>query len=220
MLGCGGSAEVGGNAGNASTGGATNINGGVASATGGIAAAYYGVRATGGASTTLASTAGASTTLPNTGGASASCPATEPETGSRCSGNITCSYGRGIDCAYPCNPGCTPVAVDGSPLKSGFSARSVCLNGTWSIVAEGDCATANDCQCGTADDRARIAQLEASCEASGGEVSSSQCCTSTGDFPRTCNSTGACGCGPGYTKETLQCNCPDGCFDGTSCIRK
>ena len=64
----------------------------------------------------------------------------------------------------------------------------------------------------------RIAQLTASCTASGGEVVSAQCCILTDDFPAGCNTTGPCSCGPGHTKDTRLCNCATGCFDGTRCV--
>ena len=208
VLGCGGTAEDGTKANDGNTGGTGNIDSGVPSATGGISVAYYGVRATGGNSTIVS----------GTGGTSAICPVTAPAVGSSCVGDITCNYGS-IDCAYPCSAGCSLVSRNGAPIPSWVGRYFICSNGNWSIQTDGNCPTANDCQCGDAGAPDRVAQLTTSCLASGGGVFTSQCCTATGDFPRTCNNIGACSCGPGYTKETVQCECPpNGCFDGTSCV--
>ena len=58
---------------------------------------------------------------------------------------------------------------------------------------------------------------EQACVESGGTVSTGLCCESAGDFPNTC-SIGVCGCAPTSSHEVRLCQCPDGCFDGTSCV--
>lgn len=58
---------------------------------------------------------------------------------------------------------------------------------------------------------------EQGCFDSGGTVSMSSCCESTGDFPNSCLS-GACGCSPNNSCQVKICNCGDGkCFDGEKC---
>jgi len=55
------------------------------------------------------------------------------------------------------------------------------------------------------------------CIDSGGTVTTSQCCTSTNDFPDDC-AIGACGCAPEYSHEVKVCNCGEGkCFSGFKC---
>jgi hypothetical protein len=58
---------------------------------------------------------------------------------------------------------------------------------------------------------------ERGCTASGGMVSTSNCCRSADNFPNTC-AIGACGCGPNDSHEVKTCECPAGtCFDGLRC---
>lgn len=53
------------------------------------------------------------------------------------------------------------------------------------------------------------------CTRSHGQVATSQCCQSTGDFPDTCL-VGACGCSPSNSHTVSTCSCPAGtCFDPT-----
>ena len=62
--------------------------------------------------------------------------------------------------------------------------------------------------------------LATACAASGGTVTTSQCCQSTGDFPNTC-SVGACGCAPASSHSVMTCACPTGqCFDGARCVMR
>ena len=58
----------------------------------------------------------------------------------------------------------------------------------------------------------------ATCVTSGGTVETAQCCQGTADFPNLCL-TGACGCAPQYSDDTLICSCPtNNCFNGTACV--
>ena len=56
------------------------------------------------------------------------------------------------------------------------------------------------------------------CAATGGEVVTAQCCSSSSDFPDTCG-VGGCTCAPQYLKDIQKCNCAVGkCFTpGTGC---
>lgn len=60
--------------------------------------------------------------------------------------------------------------------------------------------------------------LAALCKSTGGQVTSSQCCTSTGDFPNECL-VGACGCSPTNSHTVATCACPaSSCFSpATGC---
>lgn len=56
-----------------------------------------------------------------------------------------------------------------------------------------------------------------SCTSSGGTVQVASCCAGVDEFPNTCL-IGACGCGPGNTKEIRTCNCGENkCWDGEKC---
>lgn len=62
------------------------------------------------------------------------------------------------------------------------------------------------------------ADVETRCLESGGRVTTSLCCTSSGDFPNLC-AIGACGCAPDDSHEVKVCDCgPDKCFDGNECV--
>ena len=55
------------------------------------------------------------------------------------------------------------------------------------------------------------------CVNSGGTEQLSPCCKGVNEFPNTCL-IGACGCGPGNTKEIRTCNCGETkCWDGEKC---
>ncbi len=55
------------------------------------------------------------------------------------------------------------------------------------------------------------------CLRAGGTVVTRLCCENTADFPNVCV-TGACGCAPASSHDTLVCQCPSGaCFDGQAC---
>ena len=57
------------------------------------------------------------------------------------------------------------------------------------------------------------------CVKYGGEVKSSLCCQSAGDFSNSCL-VGACGCSPVNSHQVQTCDCGEGkCFDGTQCIK-
>ncbi|VVB67735.1 Virginiamycin B lyase [Candidatus Norongarragalina meridionalis] len=59
---------------------------------------------------------------------------------------------------------------------------------------------------------------ELGCIASGGTVTTANCCTSiTEDFPNSC-AIGACGCAPEYSHPIRICGCGDKCFNGTACV--
>jgi len=58
--------------------------------------------------------------------------------------------------------------------------------------------------------------LAALCRSTGGQVASTQCCTSVGDFPSSCV-LGACGCAPTSSHTVSTCTCPNGgCFSPTT----
>ncbi|MCX6226982.1 MAG: hypothetical protein NTV01_19905 [Bacteroidia bacterium] len=62
------------------------------------------------------------------------------------------------------------------------------------------------------------ARKENICSLSGGKISTSLCCQSSGDFPNSCL-IGACGCAPSASHEVKVCDCGDGkCFDGIECV--
>jgi hypothetical protein len=51
------------------------------------------------------------------------------------------------------------------------------------------------------------------CTSTGGTVSTTSCCLSTGDFPDSCG-TGPCGCSPDNSHDVASCACPGNqCFD-------
>jgi hypothetical protein len=79
--------------------------------------------------------------------------------------------------------------------------------------ATGSDGGGNDVPIGT--DATAAAEL---CTATGGTISSGQCCTSVGDFPSMCL-VGACGCPPSGSHTVELCSCPTGtCFSpGTGC---
>ncbi|MFH0835115.1 MAG: NHL repeat-containing protein [Candidatus Micrarchaeota archaeon] len=58
---------------------------------------------------------------------------------------------------------------------------------------------------------------EQGCIASGGTVTTANCCSSIGDFPNTC-AIGACGCAPQYSHSVKICGCGDKCFNGDTCV--
>jgi len=58
---------------------------------------------------------------------------------------------------------------------------------------------------------------ELGCIASGGTVTTANCCESAGDFPNSC-AIGACGCAPEYSHPVKICGCGDRCFNGTACV--
>jgi len=65
-----------------------------------------------------------------------------------------------------------------------------------------------------------LSEAEKSCLNAGGQVSSSSCCKSTGDFPNLCL-IGACGCSPAESSEVKTCDCGQGkCFDGKECVEQ
>ena len=56
------------------------------------------------------------------------------------------------------------------------------------------------------------------CVNSGGEITTSLCCKSTGDYPNLCL-IGPCGCSPDNSYEAKICDCGEGkCFDGNTCV--
>lgn len=59
---------------------------------------------------------------------------------------------------------------------------------------------------------------EQACINSGGTVTTSLCCESTGNFSNMCL-VGPCTCAPDYSHDVKICECPEGkCFDGNSCV--
>ncbi len=63
-----------------------------------------------------------------------------------------------------------------------------------------------------------IDEKERACFDSGGTLTTAICCQSTSDFPNTCL-IGACGCAPEYSHKVKVCECPNGCWDGTRCVK-
>jgi hypothetical protein len=73
-------------------------------------------------------------------------------------------------------------------------------------------ALAHDCEVLTGTDSSTFSQMAHECLAMGGQVGSSLCCTSAGDFPDSC-AVGACGCSPSNSHSVNTCLCPGGgCF--------
>lgn len=56
------------------------------------------------------------------------------------------------------------------------------------------------------------------CIDSGGTVTTANCCKSVSDFPNSCL-IGACGCSFDNSREVKICDCGDGCWDGTKCVK-
>lgn len=85
-------------------------------------------------------------------------------------------------------------------------------------AADAPADVATDVAQDASSDAATDGGLAAACTASGGTVSSSLCCASTGDFPNLCG-VGACGCAPASSHTVMTCVCPTGrCFNGTACV--
>jgi len=68
------------------------------------------------------------------------------------------------------------------------------------------------------DPEAEPINLEQVCVDSGGTVNTALCCKSTEDFPNLCL-IGPCGCSPDNSHEVKICDCGDGCWDGTKCVK-
>lgn len=66
--------------------------------------------------------------------------------------------------------------------------------------------------------QAPVSTEEKTCIDSGGTVTTADCCKLTNDFPNTCL-IGACGCSPDNSHEVKICDCGDGCWDGTKCVK-
>ena len=63
-----------------------------------------------------------------------------------------------------------------------------------------------------------LTEKEQACIDSGGEITTTLCCESTGDFPDLCV-VGACSCVPEDSHEVKTCDCgTDKCFDGDECV--
>ena len=57
------------------------------------------------------------------------------------------------------------------------------------------------------------------CAASGGTVTTSLCCLSSGNFPNSCL-IGSCGCSLENSHQVTVCDCGEGkCWDGTTCVQ-
>ncbi|OIO28606.1 hypothetical protein COX86_00850 [Candidatus Micrarchaeota archaeon CG_4_10_14_0_2_um_filter_60_11] len=64
---------------------------------------------------------------------------------------------------------------------------------------------------------ATASAAEQGCIASGGTVTTANCCESAGDFPNSC-AIGACGCAPEYSHPVKICGCGNKCFNGDTCV--
>ena len=109
--------------------------------------------------------------------------------------DVYCSYGYVIDAN-----GC-PVCAPGTGGAGG-------AGGTKSDAAlKLDVQVSSDAQ-----------DLAALCTSTGGQINSTLCCTSAGDFPDSCL-VGACGCAPTNSHTVATCTCPTGsCFSSkTGC---
>jgi hypothetical protein len=141
--------------------------------------------------------------------------------------------GLGAPCDYVCGGGACDMQCDGNRVLQ-CSAL-----GVWTLaedctpegktcafeLVDGGPAALYACIAGPADAASTdAAPLQgdasgpaATCEASGGTVTTSPCCTSANDFPDTCQ-IGACGCSPSNSHTVQTCTCPAGkCFDGAEC---
>jgi hypothetical protein len=57
------------------------------------------------------------------------------------------------------------------------------------------------------------------CLDAGGTVTSRSCCAGAADFPNTCG-IGICGCSPSSSRLLPVCECPDGCWNGSTCTTR
>jgi len=64
----------------------------------------------------------------------------------------------------------------------------------------------------------QLTETEKACIDSGGTVTIADCCKSASDFPNSCL-IGACGCSSDNSKQVKTCDCKDGCWDGTKCVK-
>jgi len=64
----------------------------------------------------------------------------------------------------------------------------------------------------------KISEQEKVCLDSGGKVATANCCQSVVAFPNLCL-IGACGCSLENSKEVKICDCGDGCWNGTRCVK-
>jgi eight-cysteine-cluster-containing protein len=67
-------------------------------------------------------------------------------------------------------------------------------------------------------ERGELTETEKTCIDSGGTVAIADCCKLTSDFPNSCL-IGACGCSSDNSKQVKTCDCKDGCWDGTKCVK-
>ena len=81
------------------------------------------------------------------------------------------------------------------------------------------CATPSSCKCIDYKCEGVFEENKAeTCINSGGEIKTSLCCKSVGDYPNLCL-IGACGCSPENSHQVKICDCIKGeCFDGEQCI--
>ena len=109
--------------------------------------------------------------------------------------DVYCTYGYVID-AHGC-PVCapTPGGSGGAGGSKSDDAKNL------------DVQVSSDAQ-----------DLAALCTSSGGQITSTSCCTNQGDFPDSCL-VGACGCSPASSHTVATCTCPTGsCFStNTGC---
>ncbi|MBN2577342.1 MAG: hypothetical protein JXP73_22455, partial [Deltaproteobacteria bacterium] len=123
-------------------------------------------------------------------------------------------------CTGTCPPDAAPptdvpitCTVDGKIYQVGERVGSGCVScvcmsdGTWGECT-GSCPPTDAYATPDVD-----SSPSALCTRTHGEVVTSLCCLSVGDFPGTC-APGACGCSPADSHEVSVCSCPAGtCFD-------
>ena len=105
------------------------------------------------------------------------------------------------------------MAIDGSFGDSDFGDVNM-GDGDLGDADYGD-ADSSDADSSDASPPPSDGGAKALCTTTGGTVSTSLCCASTGDFPDTCG-VGACGCAPSSSHTVAVCDCPGSkCFDTT-----
>jgi hypothetical protein len=123
-------------------------------------------------------------------------------------GSGTCVVNTGTACPMYIMPvcGCNGRTYNNDCLRraAGVSKQS-----------DGACVTDAGQDVGLSADASSPAEQ---CTATGGQVTSTLCCSSATDFPNFCL-VGACGCDPDYSHTISTCTCTTGCFlPGYGCV--